>query len=85
MGYSSDLRDKDCALIKDYFATGRYGNRAVHSRLSLVNGILYVVKIGCQWRFVCGQKGVPVAFFCPRIFHHARGLFNPNVGSLREA
>ena len=40
MVYPSDLRDRDWELIKDHFATGKYGNRAVHSRRSLVNGIL---------------------------------------------
>ena len=52
MAYSSDLKDSDWDLIKDHFSTGRYGNRAIHSRRSLVNGILYVVKTGCQWRML---------------------------------
>ncbi|MBX9976994.1 MAG: transposase [Alphaproteobacteria bacterium] len=50
MGYPSNLRDGDWDVIKHHFSTGNYGNRAIHSRLSLVNGILYVVKTGCQWR-----------------------------------
>ncbi|MGL6187901.1 MAG: transposase [Holosporales bacterium] len=49
MGYPSDLRDRDWELIKHNFCVGKYGNRAVHSRRSLVNAILYVVKTGCQW------------------------------------
>jgi putative transposase len=52
MGYPSDLKDKDWELIKHHFDTGKYGNRAVHSRRSLINGILYVVKTGCQWRML---------------------------------
>ena len=52
MGYGSDLRDGDWDLIQHHFSTGKYGNRAIHSRLSLVNGILYVVKTGCQWRML---------------------------------
>lgn len=52
MGYPSDLRDKDWELIEHHFAMGKYGNRAIHSRRSLVNGILYVVKTGCQWRML---------------------------------
>ena len=52
MGYPSDLRDKDWDLIKHHFATGKYGNRAVHPRRRLVEGILYVVKTGCQWRML---------------------------------
>lgn len=52
MSYPSDLKDADWALIAFHFSTGKYGNRAVHSRRSLVNGILYVVKTGCQWRML---------------------------------
>lgn len=52
MGYPSNLRDGDWDVIKHHFSTGNYGNRAIHSRLSLVNGILYVVKTGCQWRML---------------------------------
>jgi putative transposase len=29
-----------------------YGNRAIHKRRSLVNGILYVVKTAYQWRIL---------------------------------
>ena len=46
MAYPSDLRDKDWDLIEHHFSVGTYGNRAVLSRRSLVNGILYVVKRG---------------------------------------
>ncbi len=48
MSYPSDLRDKDWDLIKPYFATRKYGNRAIHSPRSLVDGSLYGVKTGCQ-------------------------------------
>ena len=51
--YPSDLKDHEWERIRHYFeyANG-YGNRAIHSRRSLVNGILYVVKSGCQWRML---------------------------------
>jgi putative transposase len=51
--YPSDLKDKEWDGIRHYFeyANG-YGNRAIHCRRSLVNGILYVVKTGCQWRML---------------------------------
>lgn len=51
--YPSDLKEKEWELIRHHFefANG-YGNRAVHTRRSLVNGILYVVKTGCQWRML---------------------------------
>lgn len=50
--YASNLKDKDWELIKHHFSTGNYGNRAKHSRRRLVDGILYVVKTGCQWRML---------------------------------
>ena len=40
MSYPSDLRDPDWELIQHHFSVGKYGNRAIHSRRSLVNGIL---------------------------------------------
>ena len=51
--YPSDLKDQEWERIRHYFeyANG-YGNRAIHSRRLLVNGILYVVKSGCQWRML---------------------------------
>ena len=51
--YPSDLTDSQWHHIKDFFAlpkpTGR--PRKVRFR-SIVNGILYLVFTGCQWRFV---------------------------------
>lgn len=52
MAYPSDLTDIQWDSISHHFSTGKYGNRATHSRRSLVNGILYVVKTGCQWRML---------------------------------
>ena len=51
--YSSDLKDKDWETIRHYFEfSNGYGNRAIHPRRNLVNGILYIVKTGCQWRML---------------------------------
>ena len=51
--YSSDLKDKEWETIRHYFEfSNGYGNRAIHPRRNLVNGILYVVKTGCQWRML---------------------------------
>ncbi len=51
--YASDLRDEDWERIRHYFEyENGYGNRAIHTRRSLINGILYVVKTGCQWRML---------------------------------
>ena len=52
MAYPSDLTDTQWDCISHHFATGKYGNRAIHTRRSLVNGMLYVVKTGCQWRML---------------------------------
>lgn len=53
MSYPSDLKDKEWELIRHYFEySNGYGNRAIHTRRSMVNGILYVVKSGCQWRML---------------------------------
>ncbi len=43
---------KDWDLTKPHFATRKYGNRSIHSRRSLVDGILYGVKTGCQGRML---------------------------------
>ena len=43
--YESDLTDEEYALIEDFLPP----ERSV-SRRSLVNGILYVLTTGCQWR-----------------------------------
>jgi transposase len=43
--YESDLTDEEYALIEPFLPPGRNV-----SRRSLVNGILYVLTTGCQWR-----------------------------------
>ena len=51
--YPSNLKDKECELTRHHFEySNGYGNQAVHTRRSLVDGILYVVKTGCQWRML---------------------------------
>ncbi len=50
MGYSSDLTDKEWALIEHHFDIGKYGNRRKHTVKILVNEVFYVTKTGCQWR-----------------------------------
>jgi putative transposase len=39
-------------LIKPHFDTGNYGKSRKHSQRQLINGVLYVVKTGCQWHFL---------------------------------
>ena len=39
-------------MIKDHFATGNYGNVRKYDRRNLINGVFYIIKTGCQWRFL---------------------------------
>lgn len=52
MGYPSDLTEKQWELIKQHFDKGNYGKGRIHSQQRLVNGVLYVIKTGCQWHFL---------------------------------
>jgi putative transposase len=52
MTYPSDLTDSQWALIEHHFDTGNYGKSRKHSQKHLMNGILYVIKTGCQWHFL---------------------------------
>ncbi len=52
MTYPSDLNDDQWELIKDYFSTGNYGKSRKHSQRTLINGVFYIIKTGCQWRFL---------------------------------
>jgi len=52
MSYPSNLTDKQWEMIKDHFATGNYGKSRIHNQKTLVDGVLYVIKTGCQWSFL---------------------------------
>jgi putative transposase len=52
MTYPSDLTDSQWELIKDHFSTGNYGKGRKHSQKHLINGVFYIIKTGCQWRFL---------------------------------
>ena len=52
MPYPSDLSDKQWDLIKSHFDTGNYGKKRKHSKRELVNAVFYLIKTGCQWRFL---------------------------------
>jgi transposase len=49
MAYPSDLKDKQWEVIKHHFVCG---NRSKYSKRVLINGVLYVVRSGCQWRLL---------------------------------
>src|SRR5690242_20311779 len=51
--YPSDLRDAEWALLEPLVPAVKPGGRpARHSRREIVNGILYVVRGGNQWRAI---------------------------------
>ena len=52
MTYPSDLKDKEWNLIKPHFSTGEYGKSRKYDKRELVNAVFYIVKTGCQWRFL---------------------------------
>lgn len=54
MAYKTDLSNDQWAFIKDLFKKkpnqGRHtGRKRTHSDREIVNGIIYIVKTGCQW------------------------------------
>ena len=50
MRYSSDLRDNEWELVKDFFKKrDNRGVEATDSKRDIVDAILYIVKTGCQW------------------------------------
>lgn len=52
MNYPSDVTDAQWDLIKEHFYTGNYGKSRKYSPRLLVNAVFYIVKTGCQWRFL---------------------------------
>jgi len=52
MPYPSDLSDKQWDLIKSHFDTGNYGKSRKYSKRELTNAVFYLIKTGCQWRFL---------------------------------
>ena len=53
MGYPSDLKDSEWGLIKDYFERStRRGAVSKHDKRSIVNAILYITRVGVQWRML---------------------------------
>lgn len=52
MSYPSDLTDEQWDLIKHHFDKGNYGKSRKHEQIDLVNAVFYIIKTGCQWRFL---------------------------------
>lgn len=53
MSYISDIKDKEWKLIQDYFKRkDPRGRKEKHSKRTILNAILYVVKGGIQWNML---------------------------------
>lgn len=52
MSYPSDLTDIQWELIKGHFDTGNYGKSRKYDKRQLLNAVFYLIKTGCQWRFL---------------------------------
>ena len=64
--YPSDLSDAEWAVIEPLIPPGRRGGRrrSVDVR-AVLNGVLYVLETGCQWRHL--PKDLPPRWIRPRI------------------
>ncbi|MDR2539762.1 MAG: transposase, partial [Chlamydiales bacterium] len=52
MTYPSDLNDAQWEQIQNHFNTGNYGKNRKYSQRVLISAVFYVIKTGCQWRFL---------------------------------
>ncbi|MCL1986551.1 MAG: transposase, partial [Firmicutes bacterium] len=52
MGYKTDLTDKQWSIIEPIFISNKEQHLAEHSKRSMVNAVLYLVKTGCQWNML---------------------------------
>lgn len=52
LSYSSDLTDEQFKLIEKYLPKVKRTKPCKYSKLSLLNGCLYVLRTGCQWRML---------------------------------
>lgn len=51
--YPSDLTDEEWALIEPLIPPAKHGGRRREVNLrEIVNGLMYVLSTGCQWRYV---------------------------------
>jgi putative transposase len=52
--YQTDLKDKEWELIEEYFVNDpkKAGRPIKHSRREILDAIFYVLRTGCQWRYL---------------------------------
>jgi putative transposase len=56
-GYPSELTDEQWAVFRPLLPTSRVGHPRTRDLREVVDGILYVVKTGCPWRYVPKEYG----------------------------
>src|SRR5258705_2421383 len=50
--YPSDLTDDECALVEPLIPPARRGGNKRHvDEREVLNGIMYILRTGCQWRW----------------------------------
>ena len=53
MKYSTDLTDKQWAIVREILRNEKRGKHFVkHSKRELINAVLYLNKAGCQWELL---------------------------------
>ena len=52
MGYTSDLRDEEWAILEPLLESKQKGRPRKHALRSICNAIRYVQRTGCQWRML---------------------------------
>jgi transposase len=65
--YPSDLTDEEWPHIEPLLPPGKHGGRERSVNLrEIVNGLLYVLSTGCQWRYI--PKDLPPRSTDSRLF-----------------
>ena len=56
--YDSDIKDKEWAIVKELLIVKRRGPKVPERELrNKLNGLLYLLKTGCQWRMLPKEYG----------------------------
>ncbi len=50
--YPSDVSDAEWAVIEPLLPIANRGRHLKHSRRVLLNAVLYILRTGCQWRYL---------------------------------
>lgn len=55
--YPSDLSDAEWALLEPYLAPAAIGRPRTRDLREIADGLFYVLRTGCQWRYLPGDYG----------------------------